>query len=135
MKSANTSSISRFIGAMVAHVILLVAVLVGTAFLAGNPATRIIVDSSWRYLIIPLPVIPVIYGVLVFVRACGDLDELQRRIQLEAFALALGATGILTFTYGYLELAGLPHINPIVILPLMAFLWGVGMVVAGRRYR
>ena len=64
------------------------------------------------------------------------LDELQRRVQLEALAMAFFGTGILSCAYGFLESAGLPRIEwgP-VIWPVMALLWAVGLVVANRRYR
>jgi hypothetical protein len=137
MMNTQKKHIFRFAGAMLAHVVLLAATLVGIAVLAGNATTSPLVaeGSLWRYLLIPIPAIPVIYGVAVLVRAVRDMDELQQRIQLEAFAFALGATGVLTFVYGYLELAGLPHINPVVVLPAMAALWAVGLALASRRYR
>lgn len=36
---------------------------------------------------------------------------LDRRIALESLATAFGATAAITFAYGFLENAGLPHIN------------------------
>lgn len=126
----------QFVGAMIAYVLLMAAVWIATAYLSSSPSLRSsIVDSNWRYLIMVLPVVPVVYGMIAFVRAIGELDELERRIQLEAFAFSLGSTAVLTFGYGFLELAGLPHINWLFILPLIAFLWGVGLAIASRRYR
>jgi len=63
------------------------------------------------------------------------MDELQRRIHLEALGFAFGATAILTFAYGFLENAGLPRLSYIWILPAMVVLWGVGAAVASWRYR
>lgn len=125
-----------FVGAFAAHIVLLVGVILLMVFLAGVPSSRSsIVDTPLRYLLLFIPVVPVIFAFAIFIRAVGNLDELQRRIQLEAFAFSLGGTGMLTFGYGYLELAGLPHINWLFVLPLMAFLWGAGLVIASRRYR
>jgi hypothetical protein len=62
------------------------------------------------------------------------MDELQRRIHLNAVGFGFGATAIITFTYGFLELVGFPAISYIWVLPLMTALWGVGAVVATRRY-
>lgn len=39
-------------------------------------------------------------------RFFSSMDELQRRIQLEAFAFSFGATGIVTFSYGLLTYVG-----------------------------
>jgi hypothetical protein len=63
------------------------------------------------------------------------LDELQRRIQIEAFGFSLAATALITFAYGFLEGAGLPHLNWTYILPLMAALWAVGAAIFTFRYR
>ncbi len=63
------------------------------------------------------------------------MDELQRRIQLEAFAFSFGATGIVTFSYGLLTYVGFPVISWVWIFPLMVALWGISQGVAVRRYR
>jgi hypothetical protein len=63
------------------------------------------------------------------------VDELQRRIQLEAIGLSFAATGILTFAYGFLEDVGFPRLSFIWILPLMVMLWGLGLGLASRRYQ
>jgi hypothetical protein len=105
-------------------------VLVGTlTVVEANP------DAPWRYYVAVLPVIPAAFTLWVLIRALARLDELQKRIQLQAFGFALGATALLTFGYGFLEGAGLPHLNWALVLPLMAILWGVGAVVFTIRYR
>ncbi len=126
----------QFVGAMIAYVVLMSAIWATSIYLLNSPSLRhSIVDTNWRYLVLLIPVIPVIYGIAAFVRAVGELDELQRRIQLEAFAFSLGSTAVLTFGYGMLEIAGAPHISSLFVLPLMAFLWGIGLVTASREYR
>jgi hypothetical protein len=39
------------------------------------------------------------------------MDEVIRKIQLEALAIGLGAAGMLTFAYGFLENAGVPQLR------------------------
>ena len=74
--------------------------------------------------------------IVAIARPLRQLDELQRRIQLEALALAFAGTGILGTTYGFLINAGLPEIDwGSWIWPVMTVLWVVGLVVANRRYR
>jgi hypothetical protein len=92
-------------------------------------------DASWRYVVAVVPVAPAAMVLFLFVRRLAQLDELQRRIQTEAFGFSLGATALVTFAYGFLEGAGMPHLNWTFILPLMAILWGVGTAVFTFRYR
>jgi len=72
------------------------------------------------------------------VRMLGELDEMHRRIQLEALAIAYPAAILLVFTLGVLERAGivvwgfqrLRDVWPLVALPYM-----LGLAIAMRRYR
>ena len=74
--------------------------------------------------------------IVAIARPLRRYDELQRRIQLEALALAFAGTGVLGTGYGFLINAGLPEIDwGAWIWPAMAGLWAVGLVIAGRRYR
>lgn len=92
--------------------------------------------AAWRYYVAALPVIPAGLVLWLFVRALARLDELQKRIQLQAFGFALAATALLTFGYGFLEGAGLPHLNWTMVLPLIAVLWAlaVGGLALRQRY-
>jgi hypothetical protein len=63
------------------------------------------------------------------------MDELQRRIQLESLAFGFAAAAIATFTYGFLQNAGLPEVSWVWVWPVMAVCWMVGQLVARRRYR
>ena len=112
--------------ALLAYMMFLVG---SVTVLRGNP------DASWRYVVAVVPVLPAALVVYLFIRRLARLDELQRRIQIEAFGFALGATALLTFAYGFLEGVGLPHLNWTYILPLIAALWAVGTAVISLRYR
>ena len=104
-------------------VLAFLMVLEGTAtVLRANP------DADWRYYMAAIPVLPAGLVLWVVVRSLARLDEMQRWIQVQAFGFALGATALLTFGYGFLEGAGMPHLNWIYILPLMAAFWIVGTV-------
>ena len=117
----------RFLAAVLGYVILLL--------IADLLLNRIPAGSVWRYAVSPLPVVPVAFGVLAFLTYVRRLDELQRRIQLEALAFSLGCTGLLTLTLGFLENGGLPRVSMIWVLPMIIGLWGVGVYIAGRRFR
>jgi hypothetical protein len=91
--------------------------------------------AAWRVPVALAPVIPAAVALWAYVRFLNRMDELQRRIQLEALALASGGTALLTFSYGFLENVGFPQLSLIWVLPLMVALWGLGTSVAGRKYR
>ncbi len=126
VNSAGRSYLREFGSAMLAYSI---AVPVSLYILQANPG------ASWRVLIALLPVVPALFALWAFVRYLGRTDELQRRIQLEGLALGFGGAGILTFSYGFLENVGFPHLSYIYVFPLMIALWGVGVAFANRRFR
>jgi hypothetical protein len=82
-----------------------------------------------------LPVVPAVLSLWIFIRVLSRLDELHRRIQVQAFGFSLGATALVTFAYGFLEGVGMPHLSWTFVLPLMAILWGVGTAIFTVRYR
>lgn len=92
-------------------------------------------DAGWRYFVVALPVAPAAVVIWLFLRALARLDELQKRIQMQAFGLSLGTTALLTFGYGFLEGAGLPHLNWTYVLPLIAVMWALGAAIFTWRYR
>ena len=92
-------------------------------------------DSPWRYPIALLPVVPVVFLVIAFLRYLSGIDELQQRIQLQAVGFAAGTTGLLTFAYGFLELMGFPRFSTFLIFPMMIMLWGIGLSYFSRRYQ
>jgi len=116
----------EFVLAMLAYLMVLIG---SVTVLQANPG------ASWRYFVAVAPVAPAAIVVLLFVRRLSRLDELQRRIQTEAFGFSLGGTALLTFAYGFLEGVGLPHLNWTFVLPLMAVMWGVGTAIFTFRYR
>jgi hypothetical protein len=126
MNRSSRRYVIEFGSAMLAYVVVLFASI---ALINANP------DALWRYAVALAPVVPAFFALIAFVRFLGRMDELQRRIQLEAIGLSFGATAILTFAYGFLELVGFPHLSWIWILPLMVMLWGLGGAIAAAHYR
>lgn len=90
---------------------------------------------TWRYLIAAAPAVPAAIVIWLFVRALSRLDEVQKRVQVQALGFSLAATALLTFAYGFLESIGWPAMNGTLVLPLTALLWGVGMIAIALRYR
>jgi hypothetical protein len=126
MNQASKRYARDFMIAMAAYVIIIIA-------------SRLILNNlgelPWRYPIAVLPAIPVIFLITGFMRYLSGIDELQQRIQLQAIGFAAGTTGLLTFAYGLLELAGLPQFSTFFIFPMMVLLWGVGLSYFSRSYR
>ena len=112
--------------AMLAYLMVLVG---SVTVLQANPG------APWRYVVAVLPVAPAALTLSMFLRALARMDEMQKRIQLHSFAFSAGATALITFTYGFLEGVGLPHLNWTLVLPLMALLWGLGTAIFTLRYR
>lgn len=82
-----------------------------------------------------IPVIPTIFVVIAVMRALRDSDELQERIQLQAVTFSAIVTGLITFSYGFLENIGFPHFPSLFIFPLMIALWGIGAGIFAGKYK
>src|SRR5438105_13978378 len=92
-------------------------------------------DVSWKDYVALVPGLPAGLVIWLFVRSLSRLDGAQRRVQVQALGFSLAATAMLTFCYGFFEGAGWPALNGPFILPLMALLWGVGMVALSLKVR
>jgi hypothetical protein len=115
----------RFAAAMTAYVILLIASIYIVKWLDGLP--RLVVSL--------LPIVPILFGVGAFLAYLRQMDEMQRRIEFEAFAFSLGLTGVISFTLGLMENAGLPPVGIIWVFPMIIFFWSIGRYIAERRYK
>ncbi len=119
--------IRTFVPAMIAYSIVLVAAMWMLDRLADG--------SLWRIPVAVLPMIPVGFALRAYLIFLNGADELQRRIQLNGVAFAAGATGMVTLTYGFLENAGFPMLSWVWIFPMIIAFWGIGSLVAERRYK
>lgn len=82
-----------------------------------------------------IPVIPTIFVVIAVMRALRDSDELQQKIQLQAVTFSAIVTGLITFSYGFLENVGFPHFPTLFVLPLVIALWGIGAGIFTGKYK
>jgi hypothetical protein len=126
MKTADRRYLIEFGGAMLAYT----AAVFVSAFGVGAMAH----DNPWRYPLAVLPVVPSVFALLAFIRRLRVMDELQRRIQFEAFGITLGVGVLGTLTYGFLEEAGLPHLPLIWVGPALIATWGVTSAIVVRRF-
>lgn len=81
-----------------------------------------------------MPILGVLAAAWAIVRAFFRMDELQRRIQFEALVLAFAGTAVITFSWGFVEDMGVPHLRAFMVWPIMAMLWIAGLAIATWRY-
>ncbi|MET3620262.1 hypothetical protein [Burkholderia ambifaria] len=107
----------------------LVAVLFSTWLMRG-------MDSGvGRIAVSLIPVVPMIAMALVVIRQLRRLDELAQRIQLNALGIAFVCTALITFSYGFLEVAGRPRLSMFMVWPIMAGVWLIATLLGTRRYQ
>lgn len=88
-----------------------------------------------RVLLTLAPMIPAGFMCWVVVGQLRHLDEMQLRIQFEALAFAFAMSALLTFSYGFLENIGAPHLPWFWVWPIMALMWIIGLMISKRRYQ
>jgi cell shape-determining protein MreD len=85
-----------------------------------------------------LPFAPALPGLFLFISigyAFSKLDELQRKIQIEAIAIGFGITAIVSLTYGLLGLTGTPQPNWTLVPVIMTFSLLIGKLWTRWKYR
>jgi hypothetical protein len=91
--------------------------------------------SLARYAIVLTPMLGIVGCVWAIIRHLRRLDEMQRRIQLEALAISFAGFAFGSLAWGFAESAGAPHLPTFLIWPIMAALWVLGGFIAHRQYR
>lgn len=121
----------RYHGELGGALALYAALLVG-----ANMIERAIhPDGPLRLVINLVPMIGALAAAWAILRALWRMDEMQRRIQLDAIALSFLGTALITFGWGFAEGAGMPHLRAFAVWPIMGTLWVAGLFAARRRYR
>ncbi|MGP6421555.1 hypothetical protein ACTZGP_22575 [Pseudomonas putida] len=114
--------------ALILYMLVLTASVIATQYLTdANMILRSVVALT--------PVIPAGMMCWSIVRNMRRMDEMHLRIQFEALGFAFAASALLTFSYGFLENIGAPHISWTCVWPVMGAMWIVGLQIARRRYQ
>ena len=79
--------------------------------------------------------LPALFIARSIVRMFSSGDELQIKIQMQSLAFAFVGTVLLTLTYGFLQMAGVPTANWVWVWPLMGTLLLVGKFIAKSKYQ
>lgn len=131
MRAVHKRYLGEFIPAMAAYVLLIL--LYGLLM----PRTT---SMLWRVVLALLPLLPIAMVIRAMARVIRDQDELERRIDLEAIAIAAMSTGFGYFSFGFLLNAGLglvvsPASVAIWVLPCLFASFGIAKALVIRRYR
>ena len=114
-------------GAMVLYAALLVGAALVERAVQPEGALRLAINLA--------PMIGAFAAAWAIMRGLWRMDELQRRIQLDAIALSFVGTALITFGWGFAEGAGLPRLRAFSVWPIMGVLWGLAIPIMQRRYR
>ena len=130
MTPVNRRYLREFLPAMAAYVAVL--------FLSVQALKS--VDAPWlRVLLVLLPMLPIGFAARALLRYMRDCDELQRRIHLEAFALASLVLTLGSFALGLLvsnDMLALDSKDVLIwILPIYSLLFGGFAAITSRRYQ
>jgi len=131
MREVHKRYLREFLPAMAAYVVL---ILVFGAFARG------IESVAWRVVLALLPLLPILAAIRAMVRMLRDQDELERRIDLEAWAIAAMVTGFGFFSFGLLMLAGVGWevrggTAAIWVMPCLFGTFGIAKLLVVWRYR
>ncbi len=106
------------------YVEVLIATIVYIALsIACALLLKTIADSTLRILVGLVPSVGIALIILAMVRWVMRADEFQRKGLLESFAVVAAITGLWTWSYGILEIVGLPRLSMLWVWPVMVALW------------
>jgi len=91
--------------------------------------------SPWSYVVALLPILPGLFLALGIVRMTSKIDEMERRIVLEAVAFSFIFTLILLLSFALLGLVGVPQPSNTWVVFIMAMLLIIGKFWGNWRYR
>jgi len=115
---------------MAAGIVTAACVLTASALLRIPHLSR-----EMKYVFAAIPVPAYAFLLWAIVRSVRAMDEMQRRIQLEAYATALVGTLLTTIGYGFLQKVGMPHENWAWVSIVVFVFYMIGYFAAARHYR
>jgi hypothetical protein len=129
--TSDTPPTSRPAGTSWTAFVTVGALFVVAYFVARGGLENVEQGSSAALALAFLPVPFFVLLVAFWVHNVRALDELERRIQLEALAIAYPVALLIVFTVGLLDLAGfhgaqdwdLPRLWPLILVPYFFGLW------------
>jgi hypothetical protein len=104
--------------------------VVSISALSSEPALA----DPVRALVALMPVPAAAFIVLLAIGEFLASDELEQRKQLVGLALAFLGTLLVTFSWGFLEGVGFERLTGFVTFGMLMAFYGVGLLIARRRY-
>jgi hypothetical protein len=92
-------------------------------------------QAPYKYLLILLPILPLIFVCFTIVRAVLEMDEMKRKIATESMAFTGLATGFTCFSYLFLRDMGAPEFRPEWAFYIMWIYYFIGAFFSWRRYK
>jgi hypothetical protein len=89
----------------------------------------------YKYCLVLLPVLPLLYTAATIIRAVSEMDEMWQKIVTEAMAFSAIATGFTCFSYLFIRDMGGPEFRAEWAFYLMWAYYGVGTMLSFRRYK
>jgi len=91
--------------------------------------------TVWQYVVTLLPIVPGLFIAIGLVRVISMLDDLERRIILEAFAFSFAVTLIFLLGFSLLQLVGVSQPSLASIIIIMGVFLVIGKLWGNWRYR
>lgn len=131
-REINSSALSRYKKRMFVLIVVLflVSQIIFWEFIRHHPTGML------AYLLAVLPALPIIGMMATYGLYVDELkDELVRTVIKRSILWSIVATLSVTTLWGFLELlANVPHLQPLLILPIFGIFLGIAMALVNRRY-
>ena len=98
-------------------------------------AIPLVSDQRIRILIALTPVVPIVFVLGSMIQLLSRVDEMWRRIHLEAAALAAGMTAMLAATCGFLQNVGMPPLSGFWTFGALDVFYVISVLFLRWRYR
>lgn len=92
-------------------------------------------ECATRLVISLVPLVPGLLFMATVADAISKLDELQRRIQIEAIAIGFGISVLAMMAIGLLSFAGVSQPSGLTVAGIMVLSWSVGKLWTRWKYR
>src|SRR5262245_19669838 len=123
-------------GAPATTVLVAVIVLILSVIVVSWLLKSLELGPAIRLALVLAPVTAWVFTLIAYFRLIQRLDELQKRVHLEALAFAFSALAVAMIACEYLRKAGfISALKPDYVLMMMMILWPIGFVIAWRRYQ
>ena len=109
----------------------IVAYILGIGLLNHIPMP----PAPYKYLLVLLPILPVIYICFTIIRYVTEMDEMWKKIYMEATAFSGIATGFTCISYTFLHDVGAPKLQLESGFYLMWIYYFIGFIFSMRRYK